>query len=330
MKECPSDTFANNQREVCQNCPRTCAKCTNFTSCTQCYAGSYLYDNECVNKCPDGTTSHDGICSQCPNGCLKCNEKACFECHETFNIYKGFCFASCIKPGTSFYDGQCITCPKNCDTCSHPNICTTCFSGNFLQNDQCYPDDSICDEEFGCHQCDMQSLKACIKCYPGYRLLSSGQCESCSKDCLDCETSNKCNLCKEGYFNQNGQCEQCSENCFQCSDSTSCTECFVGYALRNDGHCKKCEDPNCGICDGYTGEICYQCKFMHFLSDKKCELCGMGCDKCISSNICTYCNPDFTLVDGVCNKNNCKMDKTDKIRIMRKSIIRQRVLKNHE
>ena len=65
--------------------------------------------------------------------------------------------------------------------------------------------------------------------------------------CLNCDTPNRCHLCKDGYYlkEEGGQvnCADCRDfNCLLCSSSTNCTDCVETHFLENS----ICVFPVCG------------------------------------------------------------------------------------
>ena len=60
------------------------------------------------------------------------------------------------------------------------------------------------------------------------------------KNCLDCDTGNKCTTCARGtYLEKSSTCEACSEGCEDCSDINSCNSCLSGY-FSFQSRCFKC------------------------------------------------------------------------------------------
>lgn len=59
---------------TCNNCSAICATCSLIaTNCTKC-VGAYLYNYNCVSKCPDNYYANsDLICVQCTSNSSQCN-----------------------------------------------------------------------------------------------------------------------------------------------------------------------------------------------------------------------------------------------------------------
>lgn len=84
---CPIKTFKNSTdttKKECTDCLEICENCLNKTYCLECTVESnfYLLDNNCVDKCPDGTyvdsTVNYKLCTFCVNPCILCkNDTYC-------------------------------------------------------------------------------------------------------------------------------------------------------------------------------------------------------------------------------------------------------------
>ncbi|EAR98908.3 zinc finger lsd1 subclass family protein (macronuclear) [Tetrahymena thermophila SB210] len=69
VNTCADDEFSLNK--VCNKCDSTCKSCKDTAQfCTSCNSGRYLYQNQCLEKCPDNyfNNSLNNMCSQCSIG----------------------------------------------------------------------------------------------------------------------------------------------------------------------------------------------------------------------------------------------------------------------
>ncbi len=62
LKKCPNDTIELDNNNICvdrKSCEvNNCEKCINNSKCVKCIHGLYLYENECHEKCPNGTRAN--------------------------------------------------------------------------------------------------------------------------------------------------------------------------------------------------------------------------------------------------------------------------------
>ena len=107
-----------------QLCHTNCASCSgpNLDNCLSCYSAStkpeltYLYNNKCLNECPEGTypsIQSEGyyLCKPCYQNCQTCNEE------ETYNDLN------------KLNNMNCLTCKKDIDTNNENKILidSNCF-----------------------------------------------------------------------------------------------------------------------------------------------------------------------------------------------------------
>lgn len=126
---------------VCGICHSHCTSCVGSSdyNCTGCVTGyvligsyckynttclNYLYDNQCLNNCPDSTygatTASGNMCLPCSNGCLTCTSSTyCLSCNSTtyFNATDHACMQYCPIGHYIQTDGSCAQCPANCLMC---------------------------------------------------------------------------------------------------------------------------------------------------------------------------------------------------------------------
>lgn len=104
---------------------------------------NYLYEDTCVNTCPDGsyavTSISTNLCLKCINNCRICQSATyCLTCIS--GTYLDTNTHSCIDycPVGYYIDVSigCIQCPVNCLTCVYNNrvICITCAFGYMMQD----------------------------------------------------------------------------------------------------------------------------------------------------------------------------------------------------
>ena len=103
--------FLNTTKKTFQLCNTNCASCSgpNLDDCLSCYSAStkpelaYLYNNKCLNECPEGTypsIQSEGyyLCKPCYQNCQTCNDG------ETYNDLN------------KLNNMNCLTCKKDIDT----------------------------------------------------------------------------------------------------------------------------------------------------------------------------------------------------------------------
>ena len=97
METCPSDHFINST--VCEQCSPVCLTCIGplASNCTECAAGLFVYNGECVANCPTnyrlvgGTTCELNCASECAS-CVEADLNACTSC-TTLNLSGSLCIA---------------------------------------------------------------------------------------------------------------------------------------------------------------------------------------------------------------------------------------------
>eukprot|EP00347_Sterkiella_histriomuscorum_P002038 403369714 len=233
LEQCPSGTYIETDDKSCVDCDDSnCIACTYF-ECLLCKSGTYLDNQKCVTKCPDGFygDSVSNSCMKCQSDCLKCqnNNYTCTACNSNTYLYGTSCVAQC--PSLLYFqddstracldcDSKCLVCPKAKDDCS------LCTEGNYLYNRKC---DSNCPISFyeqddtrmcypchsNCKDCYGSLSSQCTSCAPGFFLKES----SCMSDCPPPYFTNipeqTCDICK--YF------------CDSCTTSLTCQVCKTGY-----------------------------------------------------------------------------------------------------
>jgi hypothetical protein len=113
---------------ICRKCAVQCSRCnpTNITECTECINGMLLVGGTCVS---------------CPPNCKTCD-------------ITGVC-TDCLAKYVLSAEGSCsLRCNYLCATClpNQPNVCTSCFNGTILQNNNCRVNVS-CNTNNSCVSC---------------------------------------------------------------------------------------------------------------------------------------------------------------------------------
>lgn len=98
----------------------------------------------------------------------------------------------------------------------------------------------------------------------------------------------------------------CPPNCLNCDTSSACTLCKSGYYLSSSGTCSEC--PNNATCNG-TGTI--YCNSNYYLNGSSCSSCANinvangSCTACTSSTNCTAvsCNAGYRKSGKTCVAN---------------------------
>lgn len=324
-----------------------------------------------------------GKCIECDQElketCLVCdplNLKRCLRCDQQQPLkylFKGKCFESC--PAKSFWEkltNECTECPKNCDECTNEYKCDKCLRGFYLnENKECVKaclDGFIANESNQCEKChtenlckicDIKDKSKCIECKnglyidlannkcvdmcPAGSLVSGSSCLSCAKDCLECETFDKCKTCKDGFVLYEGkciencplgfvadfstmQCVPCSiDDCVSCSnDQSKCFKCKDGKALYKNACVDLCpigtvnNDKN-GYCIGkWIFILKFHQIFIKFVEEKKLiEIlfifldCPPKCSACENSSSCKECIAPYSLdQNNLCSLKDCPVGST--------------------
>ncbi|CAD8081934.1 unnamed protein product [Paramecium primaurelia] len=96
-------------------------------------------------------------------------------------------------------------------------------------------------------------------------------CSRCHTNCIFCSSNSNCELCIDGYYNNNGNCLQCQSQCKTCNLLSS--------------YCLECSDKSQNPVNG----ICQKCQFGYYLINYTCKsICGdgivVGEEECDDSN----------------------------------------------
>lgn len=129
----------------CLPCNLPCKNCVQHPSkCLTCHSGNF-FEYKCLDVCPIGTFSDNGICKFCSFKCKAClgSEDTCIACSKGKFLFNGACLSTCpielIKgkcpnrcPNGYFTtsDGSCLRCSPKCTSCADKaDFCTKCRSG---------------------------------------------------------------------------------------------------------------------------------------------------------------------------------------------------------
>lgn len=127
---CPDGQIANDTIMQCVSCATPCKTCVNTTdTCLTCINGTFLTNNICVTKCPDGQYGASGLCKACENNCSTCSSAVtCLSCALPLFLYSSKCVEEC---------------PATHSIITSENVCTSCTTvvagcNNCSDNGECY------------------------------------------------------------------------------------------------------------------------------------------------------------------------------------------------
>ena len=188
------------------NCYERCDTCLeksyNITDqkCSSCKSSfPILYQNNCINKCPEKTYQKDNTCEECNELCVTCNEKGCLNCYPGYYLNNN---------------------THTCDQCHQK--CETCLGKGDDINNNCIK----CK-----NQNDVLFNGTCLEsCGEKYYKTSNNQCEPCKTECHSCDNEVECTKCINGYFLDNKLCYSCHETCATCliggdENNNNCSSC---------------------------------------------------------------------------------------------------------
>ena len=267
--------YLDNNTKRFSLCNDKCSSCfgPNTNNCLTCFDTditselNYLYNNECLNQCPEGTFAEkqkEGYykCNSCFINCKTCNEAGnstdmkCISCYENDIIYKNNCYKEYNNKEKTFYKAE-----------GNSEI-TSCFQlFNYYIKENTYE---------------------CISSMPsiGYFLVNSttGLFSKCHSDCKTCsynynDISTNCDTCENSdYFLLEGNC------------ISSCPEGYFIEISNGINICKKCYK-NCMTCN--QGEIYYE---LDKISNMNC----LKCKKEIDSSDSNYLKESQIQIGGNC------------------------------
>lgn len=212
---CPNGTIANSSTvggtTVLTCSINTCSGSpTSQTNCTSCVTPFYLYNQQCVQFCPNGTyqSSSSNLCYSCAAQCLNCSSFSnCSVCRSGYSLTSRAdgswsCALQC-PTGTYLNPSawptlcvDCVTSMAGCTICIDNDTCVSCLPGMYLYRNaisnastclvQCpdgfYADSrSVCQAclEPSCRRCALSSMGEyrCLECQPAsYYIPSASVC----------------------------------------------------------------------------------------------------------------------------------------------------------
>lgn len=151
---CPANVSVQDGSN-CIDCDSSCNTCvTTATTCTSCLGTQVLFNGDCLDSCPSGSTlNSDGVtCGSCSNECITCQGSTshCTQCSGNSFAYLGNCFTTCPDTNENGIalvgvNGVCEECNANCQTCQITTTqCSSCAPGWLLKEDQ------TCENASGC------------------------------------------------------------------------------------------------------------------------------------------------------------------------------------
>jgi hypothetical protein len=207
-----------------------CTKC--FNGCVKCLASN---PNSCLDCGNQRYLTSTGTCASCPTGCRTCTSATvCQNCIVGYYLSSSSCIvlpAFCVSISSADVCNQCFggyslnTSSNTCTpdlTCNTASSCTMCPQGYTLAAGAC----TACTLGTNCIACSSTSSTTCIKCSTGYYLDASNVCQTCSANCLACDSSAFCTTASAGYYirlaadgSYSGMVAQCYSLCATCIDS---------------------------------------------------------------------------------------------------------------
>ena len=218
VTKCPNRTVTENSTRSCldTHCSDFCLTCygPEAGSCSSCVNGSILFENSCVQQCPEHTykINSNSTCHHCHESCASCSGPSaddCLSCPNDKHILENQCLSVC-PPGNmpSSDGGSCQACPNNCDNCSSSVSCEVCQNGFLL----------------------LVSDRTCVKeCPTGFlKQYATRSCQPCLSNCDNCFDLTSCHKCDDRhvYYAPNRSCQsQCPDGYFPNPANTQCLEC---------------------------------------------------------------------------------------------------------
>ncbi|OHT13515.1 hypothetical protein TRFO_16275 [Tritrichomonas foetus] len=178
----------------CQHCSEGCHTCPG-NNCTSCFDSYFLELNKetllyecqlCNSTIPDCILcDNSDICTSCEHGKYLTSSFTCEEgCRE------GFYESNSSNNGVGLICLLCADSITNCYSCSSFDVCTSCGSGKWLQNNKCV---DKCSSETYYHD-TINGIKVCSVC------------KDVIFNCIECESSTKCIICDDEFVQFHGYC----------------------------------------------------------------------------------------------------------------------------
>jgi hypothetical protein len=311
---CPDYYYKNYLSKMCIFCHKSCKKCKDDTAnCEKCAEGFFPLSDKpsnCLQNSPDETYKFDEKNQQffkCPFPGLVCDEnKKYIKCNDGYflHIDKDTVNSECIKKCPKGFWGnektkKCERCISPCEDCENESKCLECVNDFYLTE---IDRDSIANKN---------CVKNCPEKFYGDKIKK--RCEKCQESCITCDSYDKCNSCKIGFFfnketknclnkcpdsyyenKELQECWKCSNNCLKCESETKCLQCISSNLSFLNLLTNSCEQ-KCP--DNYYGD----------LNENKCKKCHETCNTCKGDKIsdCLSChnkeNQNLKLIEGICS-----------------------------
>ncbi|KAL4470308.1 hypothetical protein ABPG74_011919 [Tetrahymena malaccensis] len=316
--QCTIKQIFDQKNNKCVDCNQSCLTCQDIDHlniCTSCPVGKILYNQTCIDKCPDQTYLSNNKCLPCNLNCKTCDvqDTQCTSCNSPLTVIGTSCQCAqgnynpnsntcivCLP--NQVYDSvnyQCVSCNSSCQTCQDKdniNKCTSCKAPLVLSNGSCIgqcPDHQYSDSNQVCQNCDP----------------NCSTCQTQSTNCLSCNLTftlqnNKCVCLKSVYDAQSKTCKACNSNQIYDSSNQICVNC--------DSNCLTCQGlgsqlSSCTSCSPplilYNQKCVSSCPPQMFYDSvsKTCQQCNPSCLQCQgTSTACTSCNPPLVAQNGTC------------------------------
>ena len=158
---CPPNYWMKKDTLTCTACPSNCSACPlNGKICTACQATFKLFDDDCVQTCPERTFEEGTVCKLCESKCAECtSDTACTKCSSGYFLKDGSdCVTNCnaqqvaTPDSAGFFNdysdantAKCTACSSDCKSCLNGTVCTQCISSKKLKNGSCV---DACGDEY--------------------------------------------------------------------------------------------------------------------------------------------------------------------------------------
>jgi proprotein convertase subtilisin/kexin type 5 len=332
VKNCPKETYFNDVKNYCGECPENCSNCDSNKQCKKCFDEFLFEEGFCVERCSENYVEKDFTCKRCEDiNCKICNRNnlsKCEVCDENYKLENGECKTLCsngyYQEVISEDNVECKPCGDNCDTCLDDKTCLKCLNFKITSNRMLNLFDF---NQHAIKYISIDNEKNILKNKGAFsnRIIRNNKRHNSQNILYNVIYFLKNNFCirdcGENYATDhiNQICKRCTDaNCLKCySDNEQiCEACQAGFLLANGkcqnsctqgtfinsakNTCEKCNSEFCHSCK--NAQICDSCKSPKVLLDGNCldERCPSGfininasCKKCIVED-CETCSQDLT------------------------------------
>lgn len=151
LEQCPVGMY-DASLGICKQCDAACRSCEfEPTSCRSCKLDSslpFLFEEKCIEECPQGWGFNAGVCHKCESPCATCGSgpSVCTSCDGSFGLTLNLgptCVDKCPEGFTTNLEaGKCEGCKSGCNECDPDNqlICKRCESKFKLHDGDCVAD----------------------------------------------------------------------------------------------------------------------------------------------------------------------------------------------